>query len=88
MEAYYTECAAQKARREVKAKAKEKAEKQRIVEKKKKLEYIQWLWNEMLEEEATLLKRAKEFQVKESKHKKVTARNEKEQQSSKKTKEK
>ena len=42
----------------------------------------------MLEEEATLLKRAKEFQVKESKHKKVTARNEKEQQSSKKAKEK
>ena len=42
----------------------------------------------MLEEEATLLERAKEFQVKESKHKKVTARNEKEQQSSKKAKEK
>jgi len=32
---------AQKTRREVEAKAKEEAEKQRIAEKKKKLEYIQ-----------------------------------------------
>ena len=41
VKAYYTEYAAQKARREIEAKAKEKAEKWRIVEEKKKLEYIQ-----------------------------------------------
>ena len=37
---HHAECAAQKARREVEAKAKEEARKQRITEKKK-LEYIQ-----------------------------------------------
>ena len=41
VKAYYTEYAAPKARREIEAKAKEKAEKWRIVEEKKKLEYIQ-----------------------------------------------
>jgi len=40
-EACYAECVAQKARREVEAKAKEKAKKQRMAEEKKKLEYIQ-----------------------------------------------
>jgi len=35
------ECVAQKARREAEAKAKEEAEKRRIAEEKKKLEYIQ-----------------------------------------------
>ena len=40
-EAYHAECVAQKARREAEAKAKEEAEKRRIVEEKKKLEYIQ-----------------------------------------------
>ena len=54
-EACCAECAAQKARREVEAKAKEEAKKQRIVEKKKKLEYIQRLWDEVLEKEAALL---------------------------------
>jgi len=39
-EACHTEHTAQKARREVEAKAKEEAEKWRIVEEKKKLEYI------------------------------------------------
>jgi len=39
-EAYYTEHVAQKARREAEVKAKEEAEKQKIAEKKKKLEYI------------------------------------------------
>jgi len=42
-EARYTECVAQKARREAEAKAKEEAKKWRIAEKKKKLEYIQQL---------------------------------------------
>ena len=46
------ECAAQKARREAEAKVKKEAKKQRIVEKKKKLEYIQQLQNKILEEEA------------------------------------
>jgi len=52
------EYAAQKAKREVEVKAKEEAKKQRIVEEKEKLEYIQQLWNKMLEEEATLLEGA------------------------------
>ena len=39
-EAHHTEHAAQKARREAEAKAKEKAKKWRIIEEKKKLEYI------------------------------------------------
>ena len=57
-ETRHAECVAQKARREAEAKAKEEAEKQKIVEKKKKLEYIQWLWDEVLEEEAVLLEGA------------------------------
>jgi len=40
-EVCHAERAAQKARREAEAKAKEEVEKQRIAEKKKKLEYIQ-----------------------------------------------
>jgi len=52
------EYAAQKAKREVEVKAKEEAKKQRIVEEKEKLEYIQQLWNKVLEEEATLLEGA------------------------------
>jgi len=39
-EAHCAEHAAQKARREVEAKAKKEAKKQRIAEEKKKLEYI------------------------------------------------
>jgi len=41
VETCHAKHAAQKARREVEAKAKEETKKQRIVEKKKKLEYIQ-----------------------------------------------
>jgi len=52
---------AQKARREVEAKAKKEAEKWRIGDKKKKLEYIQQLLDEVLEEEATLLEWAEGF---------------------------
>jgi len=55
---HQAEYAAQKAKREVEVKAKEEAKKQRIVEEKEKLEYIQQLWNKMLEEEATLLEGA------------------------------
>lgn len=54
--------AAQKARKEVEAKIREKAKKQRLVEKKKKkrrLEYIQQLWNEVLAENTALKKGAK-----------------------------
>ena len=43
VEAHRAERTAQKARREVKAKAKKEAEKWRIAEEKKKLEYIQQL---------------------------------------------
>ena len=77
---------AQKARREVEAKTREKAERQRIVEEEKRkimLEYLQQLRDEMLEEEVALLEGTKEF-----KHKEVTARNEEGQQPSKKAKEK
>ena len=53
---------AQKARREVEAKAKEKAESQRVAEeeerKKRTMEYLQRLRNEVLEEEAALLEGA------------------------------
>ena len=57
----WAECAAQKARREAEEKAREKAERQRVAEEERKrrmIEYLQWLWDEMLEEEATLLEGA------------------------------
>ena len=71
---------AQKARREVEAKAKEETERQRVVKeeerKKRTMEYLQQLWDEVLEEEAALLERAEGSQVTGSKHKEVTARDE------------
>ena len=89
---HWAKCMAQKARREAEEKAWEKAERKRVVEeeegKRRTMEYLQWLWNEMLEEEATLLERAKESQIIGSKCKKITTRDEEEQQLSKKTKEK
>ena len=51
-----TEHTAQKARREVEEKVQEEAEKQRVTEEKKKLEYIQQLQDEVLEKETALLK--------------------------------
>ena len=48
------------------------------------MEYLQQLWNEVLEEEAALLEEAEGFQVMGSKHKDVTARDKKEQQPAKK----
>ena len=71
--------------REAEAKAKEEAKKWRIVEKKK-LEYIQWLWDEVLEEEATLLEGAEESQVAGSKCKEIATRDKEEQQPFKKAK--
>ena len=88
-EAHYVEHAAQKARKETEAKAKEKAKKQRIVEKKKKkLEYIQRLWDEVIAEDNTLLKGTEGSQVTWSKHKKVFSRDKEGHQPSKKAKEK
>ena len=52
--------------------------------KKRTIEYLQQLWNEVLEEEVALLEGAEESQVMGSKHKKVTAGDEEEQQPSKK----
>ena len=87
-EARHAERAAQKARREAEAKAKEEAKRQRVAEeeerKKRTMEYLQRLWNEVLEEEAALLEGVEGFQVAGSKHKEVTAGGEKEQRPSKK----
>ena len=91
-EACCAERAAQKARREVEAKAKEEAERQRVVEeeerKKRTVEYLQRLWDEVLEEEAALLKGAEGSQIAGSKHKEVAAGDEENQQPSKKAREK
>ena len=54
---------------------KEEAKRQRVVKEKKKkrrmVEYLQWLWDKMLEEEAALLKEAEESQVMGSKCKEI-----------------
>ena len=87
-EACHAEHAAQKARREVEARAKEEAERQRVVEeeerKKRTMEYLQRLRDEVLEEEAGLLEGAKGSQVAGSKRKEVATGGEEEQRSSKK----
>jgi len=87
-EAHRAEHAAQKARREVEAKAKEEAERQRVAEeekrKKRTREYLQRLWDKVLEEEAALLEGAEGSQVAESKHKEVATGDEEEQRPSKK----
>ena len=84
------EHAAQKARREVEAKAKKKAKRWRIAEekKRKKLEYIQQLQNKMIAEDTTLLESTEKSQVARSKHKEVTFRNEERQQPFKKARKK
>jgi len=88
VEAHHAECAAQKARREVEAKAKEEAKRQRVAEeeerKRRTREYLQRLCDEVLEEEATLLEKAEGSQVAESKCKEVTAGDEEKQWPSKK----
>jgi len=62
---HWAEHAAQKARREVEEKAREKVKRQRIAEEKKKkkriLEYLQQLWNKVLAKEAALLESAEGF---------------------------
>ena len=62
VEAHHVEHAAQKARREAEAKAKKEAERQRVAEeeerKKRTREYLQRLWDEVLEKEAALLEGA------------------------------
>ena len=84
----WAERAAQKARREAEAKAKEEAERQRVAEeekrKKRTMEYLQQLWDEVLEEEATLLEGAEGSQIAWSKYKEVAAGDEEEQWPSKK----
>jgi len=89
---HWAECAAQKARREVEEKVWEEAERQRVVEKekrkKKTIEYLQQLWDEVLEEEAALLEKAEGSQVAGSKYKKITAGDKEEQWPSKKARRK
>ena len=74
------------------AKAKEEAERQRVVEEEKRKrrtrEYLQRLRDEMLEEEATLLEGAEGFQVAGSKRKEIATGGEEEQWLSKKAREK
>jgi len=60
----WAEHIAQKARREVEEKAWEEAERQRVAEKEERkrrmMEYLQQLWDKVLEEEAALLEGAEE----------------------------
>jgi len=88
VEARRAERAAQKARREAEAKAKKEAKRQRVVEeeerKKRMVEYLQQLQDEVLEEEVTLLEGAEGSQVTGSKRKKVAAGDGEEQRPSKK----
>ena len=57
---YWAEHMAQKVRREAEAKTRKEAERKRVAEeeekKKRTLEYLQQLWNEVLKEEVTFLK--------------------------------
>jgi len=56
---------AQKARKEAETKAREKAEKRKVAEEEEKrkrmLEYIQQLWNKVLEEDIILLESIERF---------------------------
>ena len=69
---------AQKARREVEEKTWKEAKRQRVVEEKKRkrrtMEYLQQLWDKVLEEEAALLEGAEGSQVAGSKHKDIAAK--------------
>ena len=64
MKLRWAEHIAQKARREVEEKAWEEAERQRVAEeeerKRRMMEYLQQLWDKVLEEEAALLEGAEE----------------------------
>ena len=69
---------AQKARREVEEKTWKKAKRQRVVEEKERkrrtMEYLQQLWDKVLEEEAALLEGAEGSQIAGSKHKDIAAK--------------
>ena len=77
-------------RKVAEAKVREEAKKQRIEKKKKKkmLEYLQWLQDEVLIENATLLESIEGSQVTGTKYKEITSRDEEGQLSFKKAKEK
>ena len=59
---HWAEHIAQKTRKEVEAKAREEVERQRVIEEEEKrkrmLEYLQQLWNKVLEEKTALLEDA------------------------------
>ena len=72
--------AAQKARKEVEAKAREETKKRKIAEEKKKkktLDYLQQLWDEVLAENATLLEGTRCSQVMGTKCRKTISENKK-----------
>jgi len=79
----WAEHTAQEARREAEAKAKEEAGRQRVTEeeerKKRTMEYLQRLQDEVLEEEAALLEGAEGSQAAGSKYKEVATGDKKEQ---------
>ena len=84
---HQAEHVAQKARRKAEKKIWEKAERKRVAEEKRKktiMEYLQWLQDEVLEEEAILLEGAERSQVIGSKCKDVAARDKERQRPSKK----
>ena len=89
---HQAECAAQKAKREAKEKAWEEAERQRVAEeeerKRRMMEYLQRLWDEVLEEETALLEGAEGSQVAGSKCKEIAAGDKEGQWPSKKAREK
>ena len=80
VETHHIEYIAQKARKEVEAKMREKAKKQRLVEEKKKkkqIEDLQELWNKILAEDTALLEAMEGSQVMGTKHKEIISENEK-----------
>ena len=84
-----TKHVAQKARKEAEAKAREEAKRRSVAEEEKKkriLEYIQQLWNKVLEEDTTLLEGTKRSQIVGPKYKKASLGDNVDHQPSKKTK--
>ena len=91
VEACYIKYATQKVRKVIKVKVKEKVKKQRLVEekdKRKQLEYLQQLQNEVLVEDAVFLGSIEGSQAMRSKYKEVISKDKKRQQFFKKAKEK
>jgi len=80
--ACHIKCAAQKVRKAVEAKTREEDKQRRLVEeenKRKKLEYLQQLQNEVLAKDATLLESTEGFQIMKIKYKETTTGDEKKQ---------